>query len=65
LTKISRRLRTDKKALAIIEAEVHKTKVYLTYNNMVVKLTRVEAERIANILWQAVNIQDSDKRKAL
>jgi len=55
--KIARKLKTDRRAKMTIRADVLATKVILQVNNMSLKLSHVEARRVANTLDKAVNIQ--------
>ncbi len=59
MTKISRDIRTDKRSHSVISATVHSTIVNLSYNNLVIKLSKVEAKRLAETLTKAVAIQDT------
>ena len=62
MPKISRRLKTDRRANAIIKADVFKTKVYLQYNNFKVALSTIEAQRIAKTLNKALAIQQTQRK---
>lgn len=63
MTRISQKLKTDKRANAIIKADVLKTKVYLQYNNFKIVLSTIEARRIAQTLNKALSIQITDSEK--
>lgn len=60
--KISRRLRTDNRSNMRVKADVLATKVILQIDNLSLKLSHVEARRIATTLDRAVNIQLTRKR---
>lgn len=55
--KIARALRTDKRSKMRVKADVLATKVILHIDNLSLKLSHVEATRIATTLDKAVNIQ--------
>lgn len=55
--KIARGLRTDKRSKMRVKADVLATKVILHIDNLSLKLSHVEATRIATTLDKAVNIQ--------
>lgn len=55
--KIARGLRTDKRSKMRVRADILATKVILHIDNLSLKLSHVEATRIATTLDKAVNIQ--------
>ncbi len=55
--RIARKLKTDRRAKMRIRADVLATKVILQVNNMSLKLSHIEARRVADTLDKAVNIQ--------
>jgi len=55
--KIARALRTDKRSKMRVKADILATKVILHIDNLSLKLSHVEATRIASTLDKAVNIQ--------
>jgi len=55
--KIAKALRTDKRSKMRVKADVLATKVILHIDNLSLKLSHVEATRIATTLDKAVNIQ--------
>lgn len=57
MTKIARGLKTDKRSKMRVKADVLATKVILHIGNLSLKLSHVEATRIASTLDKAVNIQ--------
>jgi hypothetical protein len=59
--KISKQLRTDRKAKTVIKADVHKTKVVLTIDKLQLSLSKVETQRVCNTLSTALAIQESNK----
>ena len=59
MTRISRQLKTDKRTKRNIKADVHKTKIYLTIDNLTIKLSQIEAKRMALTLTKAVAIQET------
>jgi len=61
--RIARKLKTDRRANMRIRADVLATKVILQVNNMSLKLSHVEARRIATTLDKAVNIQVTRRSK--
>lgn len=64
MTKITKQIKTDKRAKTDIKADVHKTKVVLHIGKMALDLSRVETVRIANVLENALSIQDTQKADA-
>ncbi len=59
MARISRDITTDRRTNSDIRATVHSTVVDLYYNNIVIKLTRVEARRLGEVLTKATAIQES------
>ena len=59
--KISRQLRTDRKAKTVIKADVHKTKVILTIDKLQLSLSKVETQRVCDTLAKSLAIQESNK----
>ena len=57
MTKIARGLKTDKRSKMRVRADVLATKVILHIDNLSLKLSHVEATRVASTLDKAVNIQ--------
>jgi len=63
MVRIARKLTTDKRTKSRISVDVHKGLVILSFNELTLKLKRVEAERIAEKLDLAVQIQDDRKAR--
>lgn len=63
--KIARALRTDKRSKMRVKADVLATKVILHIDNLSLKLSHVEATRIASTLDKAVNIQLTHRKMVI
>jgi len=63
--KIARKLRTDKRSKMRVKADVLATKVILQIDNLSLKLSHVEARRVATTLEKAVNIQLTHREKTI
>ncbi len=59
--RIAQNLKLDKRSKSRIEAVVHNTRVYLTYNNLHLNLSTIEARRLFEVLDKACNIQASKR----
>jgi len=59
MVRIARDVTTDRRGYSLIRATIHATKVYVTFNNFVIKLTSVEARRLSETLSKCVEIQES------
>tara|TARA_R110002020_G_scaffold19771_1_gene67922 strand:+ start:372 stop:584 length:213 start_codon:yes stop_codon:yes gene_type:complete len=57
MVRIAQKLKTDKRTKSTISVDVHKGFVILSFNQITLKLKRVEAERIAERLTLATQIQ--------
>jgi len=57
MTRISRKIKTDKRTKKRIKVDVLATKVILQYDNLTLNLPTVEAKRIAMSIQKAVDIQ--------
>ena len=55
--RIAQTLKNDKRSNSKIEAVVHNTRIYLTFNNVHFNLSYVEASRMASVLDKAIAIQ--------
>ena len=58
--KIAQDIKTDKKAYSVIKVRIMKTRVILTYNNLELNLSHVEAKRLAGVLSKGVAIQETE-----
>lgn len=65
MTRISQKLKNDKRTKSTIKANVLKTKVKLVYNNIELSLSHIEAKRIGKTLLKAVAIQESVRADSL
>jgi len=63
--RIARKLRTDKRSKMRVKADVLATKVILQIDNLSLKLSHVEARRVATTLQKAVNIQLTHRERAI
>lgn len=63
--RIARKLRTDKRSKMRVKADVLATKVILQIDNLSLKLSHVEARRVATTLEKAVNIQLTHREKTI
>jgi len=59
MTRIAQQLKTDKRTNAKIKADVLATRVIVSYNNLTLNLSRVEAQRLGKVLTKATSIQES------
>jgi len=63
MVRIARKLKADKRTKSRISIDVHKGFVILSFNQMTLKLKRVEAARIAERLILALEIQNDRKTR--
>ena len=61
MVRIAQKLKTDKRTKSTISVDVHKGFVILSFNQITLKLKRIEAERIAERLSLATQIQKTHK----
>jgi len=63
MTRIAQQLKTDKRTNSKIKADVLATRVIVSYNNLTLNLSRVEAQRLGKVLTKATSIQETRLRQ--
>lgn len=59
MTRIAQQLKTDRRTKSRIKADVLSTRVIVSYNNITLNLSRVEAQRLGKVLTKATSIQET------